>query len=177
MILSLNKILIAFLLITNTCFSQEQGNKVNFISGQLEVSLPNDFYKMTEEAIQVKYPYKNNRPQEVYTDELGKVNFTASLRENMPTQEYHLPEVKKVLLSNIEKRGVTLISDKFIKVNGKVFILLEFTSQGLDKEIYNMMYASNLNGKLLIGSFNFPNAEYDTWYNEAKYTISSLREL
>jgi len=177
--MNLNKsiLTIIIMLFSFLSYSQIDGNKVKMLSAKIEVSLPDNFYRMTQEAIDIKYPYNSNKPQEVYTDKLGEINFTASLRENLPTEERHLPEVKKVLLKNIKTRGVSIVSDKFIKINNKVYILIEFISQGLDKKIYNMLYASNLNGKLLIGNFNFPNNEYDKKYNEAKYALNTLKIL
>lgn len=174
---SLNMILFIFTLLNiNICHSQEfkETENVIFLLGQLQVSLPSNFSKLTRDIIELKYPYSNNSPQEVYSDEFGKVNFTASLRENMPTEPHHLNEVKEVLVNNIQQNNITIIKEGFTQIDDKKFVLIEFTSEGVDEMIYNIMYASSLKGKLLIGNFNFPNMEFVKWYDRGLNTIKSM---
>jgi len=73
--------------------------------------------------------------------------------------------VKKTTASNIKKytdeltnilkqRGIIVSNQKQIKINGEEFFIIQFYSKALNGTIYNKMFFTVLEDRLLIGSFN-----------------------
>ena len=60
-------------------------------------------------------------------------------------------------------------------INGKKFGFLELVTPAVDTEIYNLMFFTDLNGKLLLCTFNCTKKDIKEWETTAKEIMNSLK--
>jgi hypothetical protein len=60
-------------------------------------------------------------------------------------------------------------------VNGKIVGYLELVTPAIDTEIYNLIFFTDLDGKLLLCAFNCTKKSIDEWSPIAKEIMNSLK--
>ena len=148
--------------------------KLNLLNGKLIIDLPEGFDIMGKEMLVVKYP-SNNRPTLVYTNKNGSINFTFNHTNNdIPKDK--LPEILPAFVKHFSsiypqiewfKKGIE-------KFKGKDFVVLEFITPAIDSKIYNLMYVTVLEGKMLMCSFNCLESQKAEWETKAKESLNSI---
>lgn len=141
-----------------------------------EILLPSDFRQMDINTIILKYPNEGGRPNEVYTNNNSSVNlaFTHSIKKATASDiKNHAAELIKIL----KQQGLTIFSQSQEKINGKDFLVVEFYSKAVNGTLYNKMFFTSLEGKLLIGSFNCTSAMEGQWKNKGYEIIQSIKFL
>lgn len=61
------------------------------------------------------------------------------------------------------------------EINGRKVGYLELVTPGLDTDIYNLMFFTDLDGRLLLCSFNCVIRDLEQWQDKAKEIMYSLR--
>jgi hypothetical protein len=133
------------------------------LKGKLSLLVPSNFTLMDEATLLLKYPNVGNRPNEVYTNDKGSVN-VAFNHTNNPLKESELPQVKEAIKAQLSNtNGISIINTSDSKINGSDYVIVEFISKAIDTEIYNKMFITVLQGKLLLGTFNCKKDDLDKW--------------
>ena len=160
------------------CLSLKGGLKTQLaLSGKLQVLVPKDFVKMSSEEIRKRYLLEGKRPTEVFTNTKGDVNF-AFKHTLTPVTLEQLPQVQPALVSQIAAVKAEFINNKFEEVNGHPFVILEFISPLQDgSRVYNLMYATSLDDKLLLATFNCPYDQLTDWQDIAHQMMNSIEVL
>lgn len=142
--------------------------------GKVHVDLPSGFDIMSEEMLAAKYP-ASNRPTLVYTNEDGSVNFAFNHTINQITED-KLPEVLPAFVQQFNSiyPKIQWLKKDVEKVNGKYFIIMEFITPAVDTRIYNLMYVTELDGKMLMCSFNCMESQKSEWEVKAKESLDSI---
>jgi hypothetical protein len=149
----------------------------NILNNKLNILLPKDFVLMNNKMLEVKYPIAERRPTEVYTDDSGAINIAISLTNNQVSLE-QLPDVEKALKKQFARTSnITLNSSKITSVNGRKYVILNFYSQAIDARIYNLMYVTSLNDKMLLISFNCKTDYLPQWHSIGQKIIGSIKIL
>lgn len=148
--------------------------KRQLLGGKIEILVPTDFKKMDQETLNLKYP-SAQRPTLVYTNEKASVNAAFNLTENPANQD---------LMESYQANFVTTFEqlyanaewlDKGVQeVDGRKVGMLELVTPAVDTEIYNLIFFTNLNDKLLICSFNCTKEKQADWQKVAKEIMQSL---
>jgi hypothetical protein len=151
-----------------------QNHRVAILSGHVIIDLPDDFKLMGEEMLAVKYP-SNNRPTLVYTNESGSVNFAFNHTANHITKD-QLPEFLQAFIQQFKSLypQIKWIKKETTVVNGKSFIVMEFITPAIDTYIYNLMYVTELQGRMLMCSFNCTESQRAAWESKAKLALNSI---
>lgn len=71
---------------------------------------------------------------------------------------------------------VEILKTDKLKINGSEFVTIEFISNAIDTKIYNAMFITTLNGKLLLGTFNCTVNDLNKWKPISKKIISSIKK-
>lgn len=71
---------------------------------------------------------------------------------------------------------VEQLDSRIERINGSDLAVFEFTSQAMDTKVYNLMFLTELDGKLLIGTFNCTEASKKDWQSRAKGILSFVRK-
>jgi hypothetical protein len=145
------------------------GEEVKFsprrlLDGKISVIMPDEWTFMAPEIAKIKYPYEA-RPPVILTDETTSINFALN----------HLPPALKpeelIMFRNAMKNFTQRMTKaKFIDkgmleaenkgVNKSWF---DFTTAGIDAEIYSLMAFTVLNQRALIISFNCLSEVQERW--------------
>ncbi|UIO41946.1 hypothetical protein LOY85_24630 [Brevibacillus brevis] len=145
------------------------------LNDKVEILIPKGFTVMSEEMAKVKYPTEN-RPSLIYTDEKGSINIAFSHTET-PVQDSLLKDLKdpmKQAFTNAYK-DATWYRDEVIQINGKNVGVFEMLTPGVDTKIYNLIFFTELDGKVLMTTFNCTEAQMEEWKPLAQEILMSYK--
>jgi hypothetical protein len=144
------------------------------LDGRVELKIPSDFTLMTPEIINLKYP-SQNRPNVVYTNTTGGSNVAFSWTTNKAQREI-IPQYKNVIKQSFQSKypKAEWISDGVLEINGQSVGYLELITPALDTPIYNLLFFTDLDGKLLLCTFNCTVRFQKEWEPVAKEIMNSL---
>ena len=142
---------------------------------KVELKIPIGFDIMSEDLMKIKYP-SERRPTLVYSNESGGINIALNLTQSQANQE-----IISAYTDNFVQTFKNLYpsadwKDSGVKmINGKKVGYLELVTPAIDTEIYNLMFFTDLDGKLLLCTFNCTKKSIDEWTPTAKEIMSSLK--
>ncbi len=151
-----------------------QADIFKLLKGKILIQMPDGFDIMSEEMLAAKYP-ANQRPTLVYTNKDGSINFAFNHTANQITED-KLPEVLPVFVQQFNSiyPQIQWFKKDIEKINGKSFIIMEFITPAVDTRIYNLMYITELEGKMLMCSFNCMESQKKEWEAVAKESLNSV---
>jgi len=147
----------------------------SLLNDKVELKIPTKFEIMSEELMKVKYP-SERRPTLVYSNESGGINVALNLTENKASQKMIEPYVEnfvntfKNMYPSAEWKG-----SGTKKINGRKVGYLKLITPAIDTKIYNVMFFTDLNNKLLLCTFNCTEKSIDEWENTADEILNSLK--
>ncbi len=145
------------------------------LDGELELLVPAGFLQMDESTIRLKYP-NESPPTIVLSNDTASVNVAIN-QTGTPVAPHQLSQVHQQLDAAI-RQSQPEISWKFNGFqthHGRKWIQLEFRSQAVDTQIYNMIMATSANGKMLVVSFNCTESQSLQWLDVGREIINSCR--
>jgi hypothetical protein len=148
--------------------------KRTFFDGKVEILMPIEFEKMSEDMMSVKYP-NGRRPTLVYTDKTGGVNvaFNHTASKATPDQidayKESFVSMFKNLYPSADWKGTGLK-----EINGKKVGYMELITPAIDTKIYNLMFFTDLDGRLLLCTFNCVERKQTDWIEPAQQIMNSL---
>lgn len=145
------------------------------LNDKVEILIPKGFTVMSEEMAKTKYPMEN-RPSLIYTDENGSINIAFSHTET-PIQDNLLKDMKdpmKQAFSNMYQ-DATWYRDEVIQINGKNVGVFELLTPAADTKIYNLIFFTELDGKMLMTTFNCTEAQMEEWKPIAQEILMSYK--
>ncbi len=148
--------------------------KKNILEGKVEILVPKHFGIMPEEMLLLKYP-SANRPTLVYSDEDGTVNIAFNLTASKASQQ-QLESYKKVFISTFKSSfpNAEWEGNGIKEINGRKVGYLEVVTQAIDTKIYNLLFFTDLDGRLLICTFNCTVENRAEWDEPGKRIFNSL---
>ncbi|NQY30156.1 MAG: hypothetical protein HRT69_11885 [Flavobacteriaceae bacterium] len=142
---------------------------------KVELKIPIEFDIMSEELMKLKYP-SERRPTLVYSNESGGINVALNFTENKASQELIEPYVDnfvntfKNMYPSAEWKGSGAKN-----INGKKVGFLKLITPAIDTKIYNVIFFTDLNGKLLLCTFNCTEKSIKEWETTADEIMNSLK--
>lgn len=147
----------------------------SLLNDKVELKVPKEFDIMSEELMKMKYP-SERRPTLVYSNESGGINVALNLTQNQASQEL-IPAYKDNFVKTFKNLYPSAeFKDSGVKtINGRKVGYLELVTPAIDTEIYNLMFFTDLDGKLLLCTFNCTKKSIDEWTPTAKEIMNSLK--
>jgi hypothetical protein len=148
--------------------------KRSILDDKVEILLPTDFEIMSEEMMQWKYP-SEQRPTLVYTDETGGVN-VAFNHTTSTVEEAEFESLKNYLVSTMKNKYPTAKwkGTGIQTIHGRKVGYLELITPAIDTDIYNLLFFTTLDGRLLICTFNCVARKQKVWLEPAQEIMHSL---
>ena len=152
-------------------------NKGNNIQTQYEmfdgfkIKIPSEFKIMSDEIVNVKYP-NGNAPSLVYTNDKTTIN-VALVMNDVTMKNSQIEEYVKTMESTYKNYSKD-VKLKFWERNNHKIGEMEFTTQGLDTEIYNHIITFSVNDKLRLVNFNCTKEQMSEWQNVSKFIVDSI---
>jgi hypothetical protein len=153
--------------------SQDDPNRIYILDRKISFIPPTGFQQMTGAEMDKKYPDPNNAPQLAYRSADGEA--TVALRiTDQPLDITKLPELKGILSKHMEQTvpGLKWIRKDMIAINGGSWLKMEATSQDKEQKLYNDMYFTAFQGRMLGMNFN---AKADR-YPKLKVSLEACRD-
>lgn len=145
--------------------------------GRMEILLPNNFKDMPDYIAKKKYPSKF-RPPIIMMNEDTTVNYLFNLLDAaLPKTE--IEKATEGLFNTLKRNhptgefGQISIADR---EDGQV-VWFAYETQVMDAELFNIAYVTDIDGKVMNGSFNCLLAYKDIWINRVIYSIRSIQEV
>jgi len=173
--LNISGFIIVSILFVSAITIQIELETKSFFNDKVELKIPKEFQIMSEERIKVKYP-SENRPTLIYTDTTGGINVALNLTSSKASQGL-IPSYKDYLLKAMKDQYPTAKwkSDGVADINGRKVAYLELITPGVDTKIYNLMFFTDVDGKLLLCTFNCTKSSLEEWAPTAKEIMYSLK--
>lgn len=146
----------------------------SLLDDKISLKIPKDFEIMENEMMELKYP-SSNRPTLVYTNESGGINVALNHTQNAANQAA-MGEVHKALkgaFTNLYP-SADWKGDGVKEINGKKVGYMKLISPAIDTEIYNCMFYTDVDGRLLLCTFNCTINDMDEWATTADQIMNSL---
>ena len=152
-------------------------NKDNNIETQYEmfdgfkIKIPSEFKIMSDEIVNVKYP-NGNAPSLVYTNDKTTIN-VALVMNDVAMKNSQIEEYVKTMESTYKNYSKDVKLNFWERNNHKIGEM-EFTTQGLDTEIYNHIITFSVNDKLRLVNFNCTKEQMSEWKEVSKFIVDSI---
>lgn len=156
---------------------QLEFEEIRLFRGRMSILLPENFKDMPDYLAKKKYPSKH-RPSVIMTSEDTLVNYLFNLMEQ-PLPKSEIQNAAKGLYDSLKRTQPMGRFDKINmvdRVNGQAAWFFYYTKV-LDAELFQIAYITDIHGKLMYGAFNCLAEEEDNWFENALYSIRSIREV
>ena len=149
--------------------------KRTILDGKVELLLPKDFKPMTSEMLDFKYKGAN-RPKLVYTNEDATVNIAFSMLPN-DANANQIEDFKDAIKSSFQKSfpDAACMDDGIKTINGKKVGYLKLITNAIDQKVYNSLFLTDCEGRLLIGTFNCTEKLMADWLDTSESIIESIK--
>ncbi|EHA1127847.1 hypothetical protein FG475_22895 [Vibrio navarrensis] len=147
---------------------------LKMLNGKVTISTPRDFVPMSKEIIEIKYP-SSRRPTEVLTEQTTEVTLAFNYTNNKLSKT-ELSEAHKIFSKSFHNLypSATWVRDELIQQNGHPFVVLELITPAIDTKIHNIVYATSVDGRLLLVSFNTTVGKAEEWLAQGKQMMKSI---
>lgn len=148
----------------------------SLLNDKIEILVPKEFKEMSKELLDVKYPRTQNRPSYVLTDEGATVNVAFTHLPNAADKTV-IEAYKNSIKSSYEKAFPTAVwkGDGVATINDKQVGYLKLITQAADQKVYNYLFMTDVDGKLLIGTFNCTEKLMPEWEEVGEKIVKSLK--
>lgn len=151
--------------------------EVKLFDNKAAVMLPIVFTDMPERAAKIKYPSKN-RPQIIKTNHDGSINFCFSMLEHQMSEEEIAPMADSI--KDVMKKlqpATTFYTENVEKTRTNTFAWFTYQNHCMDGKIFNHMFVTAVDGKMVQGMFNCPSREMELWKYVMKDMMLTFRDI
>lgn len=160
---------------TATSRAQRSFRPVSVLSGKVRIEVPEELKPMDAEMFELKYPLESPTNTIAYSNEDATVTLLISPRQEKATQT-DLPKYQQMLYESFGRNpSIDFRKNEIRKINGRDFIVLEMITPAADTEVYNLMFVTSSQGRLLMGTFNCTVDLQAEWQPLAERIVSSVR--
>lgn len=168
------KLFFIFILSFSTVFPVELEKKL-VLDNKVEILMPRGWKPMSEELIKIKYPGARP-PKLVYSDNTGAISIAFNHTDSKASAET-LEKYRDVLKESLEKAYPDAVWEEsgIREINGKKIGFFKVITDTPADKIFNYMLFTDLDGKLLICSFNCVEKKLKEWRPVAEEMMGSIR--
>lgn len=146
-----------------------------FLDGKAAIWMPEDFEELTPEEVAVSYPL-GNKPDKVYSNSYLDLAAGYNYTQHEVPEEY-MGDFLKIARLSLERTGpkVRILTENVRKTGGHTISSMEMISHTVTESIYNLMYFTSLEGRVLLGFINFNCRNRGRYKPIAQEMLSSFR--
>jgi len=135
---------------------------------------PDGFTALSPAEIQVKYA-RGHPPQFVMGNTLRTTMIAYELRA-IPLLEEQLAEVKSSVETTLSQTfpGMEWKKKALVKMHGRSWIHFEYTTRGVDYDVYNIMLLTPFSGKVLLLNFSSPKEQFRKTESVLRKSIQTI---
>ena len=127
----------------------------------------------------IKYPNPRRKPSLILTNDDARVNLIVDFMQQYELPDKAIAEFKDKQMAALTSRYADAkVLDSGVKeINGKKFGYFRIMTKAIDEQIYNYFLFTNLEGKVLLMSFNCTKSLMPEWEKTADQMIASIKEV
>lgn len=150
-------------------------SEMELFDKNLLVMLPESFVEMPADVAQVKYP-SEQRPQIIWSNETGTVNFCFSLfeMEMVPEQVDEAVTGFRSMLQRMQP-GTEFFDFGIETVDKNKIGWFDFKNSAIDEQIYSILFVTPIHGRVCNGVFNCLFRDYEDWKPIMKQVLLSMK--
>lgn len=136
---------------------------------------PEGFKPLSKEIMAVKWP-ANRAPAFAVGTPNGGTTVAYDLKpDNLPQEA--LPDVQKSFTKIFERAipGIAWKKNEIIEHSGQKWLLMEMTSTAADTDIYNILFMTGHQGKMLIFNFNSTKEDFPKYEASLRKSLKSVK--
>jgi hypothetical protein len=143
-------------------------------SNRFEIAMCKNLDHMSQPLFELKYPFENFSSTHAYSNEDGTVTLLISPREEKADQK-DLPNYQQTFTSNFANNpSIDFKRCEIKKIDSRDFIIVEMITPAVDSQIYNLMYVTSVEGKLLVCTFNCTLDKLAEWQPIGEKMLNSI---
>ena len=156
-------------------FSQTKMDKISFLNNKIEIVVPSELGKMSDEIWKKKNP-SIPKPLLVLVDAKGDVNLTASIVPRI-VKETQVMDFKQIQLNNFKQNrpDVTVLSEGFKIAEDRKVGYIKFRSKAVDQNRFNYYFFVLDTDKMIFFSFDCVEKLQSTWEDAADQIVNSIK--
>jgi hypothetical protein len=148
--------------------------KKRVLSERVEVLIPKGFEVMTEQQMDFAYAHASSRPSVVFTNN-NLVSLAFNYSDNDADQDMvDVYEGTFAKAYHKQYSKTTWFSEGVKEVGNRKVGYLEFMKPEMGHEVYTLVFFTDVQGKLLICTFNCADRQKPEWEPLAKRILNSL---
>lgn len=149
--------------------------KKTVMNNKIELLMPKDWRPMSEQLIKKKYPGPRP-PSLVYSDISGAISIAFNHTDSKASPEL-LEKYKEALKAGLVNAFPDAVWEEegIIDINGKKAGFFRVITETSDDRIYNYMVFTDVEGRLMVCSFNCTENKLKTWKPVAAQIMTSLK--
>ncbi|MEP5339996.1 MAG: hypothetical protein ABJL44_18460 [Algibacter sp.] len=166
------KLIILFLMFTMS-FVFSQGS--NGLHPSVKIDIPNNFSKLSTEAINKKYTIPTNRPTVAYASPDNTASISYHHTQNLLPKE-RVKELRDLLVQQFGAAKMQILSNEIKVLNKNEVVFIEMIAPSYTEgNIYNIITATNLDDRMLLISFSCSEILMPKWRDKAFKILESLK--
>jgi hypothetical protein len=157
-------------------YAQIKLEKRRFLNDKVELLVPDYFKPMTAYAITQKYPNSGQIPNLVLTDEQNEVNIIMALTPQ-PIASSQIGQYKDFMISSLKKTHADAkwLDNGVKTINGKNIGYFKMITNAADKKLFVYYFFTDMDGKVLLFTFNCTETLLPRWKETADAIMASLK--
>ncbi|MDO7873330.1 hypothetical protein Q5H93_01210 [Hymenobacter sp. ASUV-10] len=149
--------------------------KKRVLSERVEILIPKGFEVMSEQQMDFAYAKAQSRPSVIFTNN-NLVSLAFNYSENEADQD--MVEIYAASFAKTyhkQFKDATWFGDGIKHINNRKVGYLEFMKPEMGHEVYTLVFFTDVDGKLMICTFNCADRQKPDWEPVAKQIMLSLK--
>jgi len=170
------RLFLLLLLLPVCSIAQIKLEKRSLLNDKIELLVPDNFKPMTSYAITQKYPNSGQPPNLALTDEKSDVDLIIVLTPQF-IQPSQMGQFKDFMIRTL-KRGhpdAKWLDNGVRTVNGKNVGYFKLVTNAADQKKFVYYFFTDMDGKVLMFTFNCTESLLPKWKNTAEAIVASLK--
>jgi len=146
-----------------------------FAEDKITMMVPKEFTVMDPNKAKIKYP-SEQRPGTILTDYTGTINIMFNyIEDKMTNDEAEMVRDRLLRIMRRVNPGIKPQTTEAEVISGKNVAYVEFSNPAMDGKLYNLMFFLEVDGRILMGSFNCRTKEMKYWKQPAFEMMCSIQ--
>ncbi len=161
----------ALIALSSTLFAEP----IKVAGTEVSFEAPDGFKPLSKEMMAAKWP-TNRAPAFAVGTPTGSTTVAYDLKPHLIPQE-ELPQAQKTFTELFERiiPGLAWKENKIIEHSGQKWLLMEMTSNAVDTDIYNIMFLTGFEGKMLMFNFNSTKKDFPKYEADLRESLKSIK--
>lgn len=151
--------------------------EIALLDEKLHITLPANFNDMEADMMNFKYP-SQQRPQIIKTNPEGSINFAFNYLDIPLLAEQTIMAVEQFRVMIRKVQPANIFFDLKEESTADITISwFDYKSYCIDEQMYNVLYVTPINGKMLQGIFNCPFGAQEEWKPVVLQIMLSIQDM